>query len=126
MTDNIDYSNLEERKLKEIEHSKIKRKILRGYERTADTHAISQVENLEELIKDVKKNFDYYFENMKYYSVTKSSEKYKQDWLKERCNENVKIIDFACGNGENAIYAASCGATAIGIDISAEGIKISN
>jgi len=118
----IDYSNLEERKLKEIEHSKIRRKILVGYERIADTHAISQIDNLEELIKD-KKKFDYYFANMKYYSVTKSSEKYKQDWLKERCNKNVKIIDFACGNGENAIFAASCGATAIGIDISDEGIQ---
>ena len=120
--DNLDYSNLEERKIKEIEHSKVRREILRGYERIADTHVASQASNLEELVKD-KEKFEYYFENMKYYSITKSSENYKYKWIEKRCKENIEILDFACGNGENAIYAAKCGSNATGIDISEEGIK---
>ena len=67
---------MEERKLKEIEHSRKRREILQGFERIADTHAAEQVEDLETLIKD-KEKFNYYFSNMKYYSITISSEKFK-------------------------------------------------
>lgn len=38
----------------------------------------------------------------------------------------LKILDFACGNGENGIYAAQCGADVIGIDIWPEGIENAN
>ena len=113
---------MEERKLKEIEHSRKRREILQGFERLADTHAASQVENLEELIKD-KEQFEYHFSNMKFYSVTESSEKYKNDWLDKECSPNKKVLDFACGNGENGIYAATHGSEVIGIDISPEGIE---
>ena len=34
---------LEERKLKEIEHSRKRREVLQGFERIADTHAAAQV-----------------------------------------------------------------------------------
>ncbi len=119
---NLDYSKLEDRKIKEIEHSKVRREILRGFERIADTHSKSQVDNLEELVKD-KEKYNYYFANMKYYSITKSSEEYKQNWLKKRLKKGLKVIDWACGNGENAIFAASCGANVTGIDISEEGIN---
>ena len=51
---------LEERKLKEIEHSRKRREVLQGFERIADTHVADQVDNLEELIKD-KDKFNYYF-----------------------------------------------------------------
>lgn len=116
---------LEDRKLKEIEHSRKRREVLQGFERVADTHAASQIDNLDELIKD-KAKFDYYFSNMKYYSVVKDSEDYKYKWLKERCVSGRKILDFACGNGENGIFAASIGADCIGIDISPEGIFNAN
>ena len=113
---------MEERKLKEIEHSRKRREILQGFERIADTHAAEQVEDLETLIKD-KEKFNYYFSNMKYYSITISSEKFKHEWLEKICNQNnIRILDFACGNGENGIYAASLGADVEGIDISPEGI----
>ena len=60
---------------------------------------------------------------MKYYSITISSEKFKHEWLEKICNQNnIRILDFACGNGENGIYAASLGADVEGIDISPEGI----
>lgn len=113
---------MEDRKLKEIEHSKKRREILQGFERIADTHAVDQIEDLEELIKD-KEKFNYYFSNMKYYSITVSSEKYKTDWIEKNATSKDKILDFACGNGENGIYAASCGASVEGIDISPEGIE---
>ena len=112
---------LEDRKQKEIEHSRQRREILQGFERLADTHAAEQVDDLSELVRD-KEKFNYYFSNMKFYSVTAKSEKYKHDWLERHCNEDVKLLDFACGSGENGIYAASCGAEVIGIDISPEGV----
>ena len=71
---------MEERKIKEIEHSRQRRSILQGFERLSDTHAGSQIDDLDEVIKD-KALFDYHFANMKYYSITKSSEQYKHDWL---------------------------------------------
>jgi ubiquinone/menaquinone biosynthesis C-methylase UbiE len=116
---------LEKRKLEEIAHSKKRREILQGFERISDTHAASQIENLEELIKD-KEKFNYHFSNMKYYSVTGSSENYKNSWLKKECSKEKKILDFACGNGENGIYASSFGSECIGIDISPEGVENAN
>ena len=116
---------MEERKLKEIEHSKKRREVLQGFERLADTHAAEQVEDLNELIKD-KEKFNYYFSNMKYYAITGSSEEYKHKWLEKKAKQGKKIIDFACGSGENGIYAATCGADCIGIDISPEGVANSN
>jgi ubiquinone/menaquinone biosynthesis C-methylase UbiE len=116
---------MEDRKLKEIEHSRNRRKILQGFERIADTHAASQVKNLDELIKN-KQEFDYHFSNMKYYSVVVKSEDYKHAWLERHCKPGLKILDFACGNGENGIYAASLGAECTGIDISPEGVVNSN
>lgn len=116
---------MEERKLKEIEHSRKRREVLQGFERIADTHAAAQVENLDELIKD-KGQFDYHFSNMKYYAVTVSSEDYKHKWLDKRCASGKRILDFACGNGENGVYAATAGADCTGIDISPEGVANSN
>lgn len=116
---------IEDRKQKEIEHSKKRREILQGFERISDTHGAQQFENLEDMVKD-KDKFNYYFSNMKYYSITNLSEKYKNDWLDKECSERKKIIDFACGNGENGIYAAVSGAECIGIDISPEGVENAN
>ena len=82
-----------EEELKEIEHSKKKRNL--GFERFIDTHA-RLIDNLEELIKD-KEKFNYYFANMKFYSVTQSSEKYKADWIEKECKSipNPNMLDFA-------------------------------
>lgn len=116
---------LEERKLKEIEHSRKRREVLQGFERIADTHVAAQVENLDELIKD-KEQFEYHFSNMKFYSVVANSEEYKHKWLDQRCVPGKRILDFACGNGENGVYAASLGADCTGIDISPEGVANAN
>ena len=121
----MDKSKLEDRKLKEIEHSKQRRSILQGFERISDTHAAQNVENLEELVKD-KELFNYHFSNMKYYSITKASEDYKHAWLDDNCKDNTKILDFACGNGENGIYAASACSECLGIDIDPVGVANAN
>jgi ubiquinone/menaquinone biosynthesis C-methylase UbiE len=121
----MELEQLEERKIKEIEHSRKRREVLQGFERIADTHAAAQVEDLGELIKD-KDKFNYYFSNMKYYSVTVASEEYKQKWLDARCVPGKMVLDFACGNGENGVYAATVGADCIGIDISPEGVENAN
>ena len=130
MNDNIrnttfEFDNLEERKLKEIEHSRKRRSILQGFERHSDTDKSERVENLESVILD-KDEFDYNFSNMKFYSITNKSEEFQYKWLKERCAPGVKVLDFGCGNGENGIYAARCGADVTGIDISPEGVVNAN
>ena len=112
---------LEERKIKEIEHSKCRRTILQGSERRTDTHRTEQASDLDQLIRD-QKAFEYHFSNIKFYSITHLSESYQYDWIRAHCVQGVRVLDFACGNGENAIFAAQCGADCIGIDISPEGI----
>jgi ubiquinone/menaquinone biosynthesis C-methylase UbiE len=112
---------MEPRKLKEIEHSRVRRLILQGFERLIDTHTSAEIQNRDDFIKD-KKKIKRHFSNMKFYSITEKSEKFKKDWLAQRCRPGVRILDFACGNGENALLAAESGAEAIGIDISPEGI----
>lgn len=118
-------NSTEDRKIKEVEHSRIRRNILQGYERLSDTNKVEEVCNLDTLIRD-KKAFDYHFSNIKFYSIVQKSENYKNDWLRERCKPGVKVLDFACGNGENGIYAAQCGAEVVGIDISPEGTENAN
>jgi ubiquinone/menaquinone biosynthesis C-methylase UbiE len=116
---------LEPRKLAEIEHSRRRRSILQGFERRSDTHKDQEVPNLDLLILD-KEAFNYHFSNIKFYSVAQSSEAYQYFWLARKCRHGVKVLDFACGNGENAIFAAKCGAETIGIDISPDGVANAN
>jgi ubiquinone/menaquinone biosynthesis C-methylase UbiE len=117
--------NFEERKIKEIEHSRKRRSILQGFERHSDTNKSEEAKNLESMIRD-RQAFKYHFSNIKFYSITQSSEDYQYGWLKEKCRPGLKILDFACGNGENGIYAAQCGADVFGIDLSPEGIANAN
>jgi SAM-dependent methyltransferase len=117
--------NLDERKLKEIEHSRTRRSILRGFERHSDTHDSEAATELDTLIRD-QASFDYHFSNIKYYSITHASEAYQYQWLQERCKPGVNVLDFGCGNGENGIFAAQQGADVIGIDISPEGVDNAN
>lgn len=113
---------MEERKKKEIEHSAKRRSILQGFERISDTYGSDTVSKIQSLIKD-KKKFDYHFSNMKYYSITISSENYKEQWIKDNIKKKDRVLDFACGSGENGILAAKNGAKVDFIDISPEGIE---
>ena len=127
MGDNRDdqFGDLEPRKLKEIEHSRTRRSILQGFERRSDTSTEEQAEDLDVMIRD-KEAFKYHYSNIKFYSITQSSEEYQHAWLRARCTPGCRVLDFACGNGENGIYAAQLGADVTGIDISPEGVANAN
>jgi ubiquinone/menaquinone biosynthesis C-methylase UbiE len=116
---------LEERKRLEIEHSRVRRTILQGAERQADTHANEQAFGLDSLIRD-KAAFDYHFSNIKFYSVARASEQFQHELMRQMCGTGKTVLDFACGSGENGIYAAQLGADVVGIDISPEGITNAN
>lgn len=120
-----DVNSLDDRKIKEIEHSRKRRTILQGFERHSDTNKAEEAENLDKLIRD-KEAFKRHFSNIKFYSVTHSSEEYKNDWLGRKCGSGTKVLDFGCGNGENGIFSAQCGADVTGIDISPEGVENAN
>jgi ubiquinone/menaquinone biosynthesis C-methylase UbiE len=56
--------------------------------------------------------------NKKYYSTTRLSKEYVDNWVREYAKDKV-FLDYACGNGRNAILAAQSGAAlSIGLDIS--------
>jgi ubiquinone/menaquinone biosynthesis C-methylase UbiE len=61
--------------------------------------------------------------NRKYYSATQDSKNYVNSWIDREANGRV-FLDYACGNGFNAIRAAKAGAElAVGIDISAVSVQ---
>lgn len=113
---------LEERKLREIEHSRQRRSILQGFERHTDTTETERVNDMDALVRD-SDAFKHHFSNMKFYAVAKASEDYYFAWLRKRCNSGVRALDYCCGNGENALFMAKCGADTVGIDISPEGVE---
>lgn len=62
--------------------------------------------------------YERFYGNRKYYSATELSKAYVDDWIRENAKEKV-FLDYACGNGVNAIKAAKAGAKlSVGIDIS--------
>jgi ubiquinone/menaquinone biosynthesis C-methylase UbiE len=68
--------------------------------------------------------YERFYGNKKYYSATADSKKYVDDWIVSRAKGKV-FLDYACGDGVNAIKAAQAGASlAIGIDISR--VSVSN
>lgn len=63
-------------------------------------------------------DFERFYGNKKYYSTVKRSDEYTRNWIAREAKDNV-FLDYACGNGMNAIRAAQAGASlALGIDIS--------
>tara|TARA_B100000073_G_C23734117_1_gene571667 strand:+ start:2007 stop:2849 length:843 start_codon:yes stop_codon:yes gene_type:complete len=62
-------------------------------------------------------SFEKYYSNEKFYSTVQKSDNYKDNWIKEHTKNKV-FLDYACGNGKNAIYAAKNGASlSLGFDI---------
>ncbi len=99
ITDDQWIKSLDERKLKELEfHDKDRDK--------------SRVEILD------KDSYEKYYGNKKFYKTVKKSHDYTEKWIKENSRDKI-FLDYACGNGGNAIRAAQLGAKlSIGIDIS--------
>ena len=92
-------SSLDKRKLKELEFHNRDRNL----------------ELIESLPKDI---YEQLHGNKKFYKTVELSQRYTENWI--NTNSKGKIfLDYACGNGFNAIKAAKAGADlAIGIDIS--------
>ena len=70
-----------------------------------------------------KDAYEKLYGNRKYYHTTGLSSAYVDNWIQENARNGV-FLDYACGNGGNAIKAAKYGAKlAIGIDISPVSIE---
>lgn len=92
-------ASLDERKRRELEF----------HDRDRDRTAIANLDS---------DTFEKFYGNKKYYSATSRSKEYVNRWIAENAKGKV-FLDYACGNGEQAIKAAKAGARlAIGIDIS--------
>lgn len=112
---------IEDRKLKEIEHSDNRRAIVKGFEYQTDA-PMSKKDITEQLIAD-KLAYEHHFSNMKFYSISRSSFKYRDLLVFENIN-GAHVLDYCCGNGEMAIEMAARGAEhVIGIDISSVAVE---
>lgn len=75
---------------------------------------------IESMDKDTYKKF---YGNRKYYIAAEPARVYQDDWIKKYAKDKV-FLDYACGNGSNAIKAAKAGARlAIGLDISSISVE---
>ena len=96
-------SSLDERKRKELEF----------HDRDRDRAALPKLDS---------DTYERFYGNKKYYSATARSKAYVENWLATQVPGKV-FLDYACGNGVQAIVAAkNKAALSIGIDISAVSI----
>jgi SAM-dependent methyltransferase len=97
-------ASLEKRKIEELKFHDEDRDVSRASKSEHDDHA-----------RDTS--------NRKYYLTTQISRQWTQNWIQQHSKGKV-VLDFACGNGVNAIAAAEAGASlAIGLDISEVSVK---
>ena len=75
----------------------------------------------EKLKTDTRKH-RYLTSNLKFYSITKRSQNFVDNFLIKNCS-GKKVLDYCCGEGENTIFLAENKADAYGIDISPVSIK---
>ena len=87
-------------------------------QKEADFHNMIRDEALE----GKKAEFENLTSNRKFYSITRLSDDFVNDWIRGRCKDK-KVLDYCCGNGGYAISFAKNGADAVGIDISDVSIK---
>ncbi len=68
--------------------------------------------------------YEKYYGNKKYYLATRRSREFVKDWIATESKDRV-FLDYACGNGGNAIFAAQTrAALSLGFDIS--GVSVEN
>ncbi|MBB6091605.1 ubiquinone/menaquinone biosynthesis C-methylase UbiE [Povalibacter uvarum] len=86
-----------------------KRAELQFHDRDRDRKALTQID---------QDTYERFYGNKKYYQATDDSKRYVDDWIKTHVPGKV-FLDYACGNGVNAIKAARAGAAlSLGLDIS--------
>jgi len=110
---------MKERKKLEVEHSDRRRSIVTGYEYKTDAGG----EDIK--IDHIEKDDDYseHFSNMRFYSVTAASFKYRDKLLYSDI-KGVTALDYCCGNGEIGSEMAAKGANKVlGIDLSPVAIE---
>ena len=105
--DQIWQESLSDRKLKEIEfHDKDR-------DRKKEVYAGINEDDVQDT-----DTYEKFYGNRKYYQATADSNNYVDDWINNEARDKI-FLDYACGNGKNAIKAAKAGAQlAIGLDIS--------
>jgi len=105
---------LEDRKLKEIEHSDRRWSIVRAHEYKTDAAPVE----LDDKYVEQERAFEEHFSNMKFYSISRASFAHRDALLYSKVKGAV-ALDYCCGNGEIAIEMAKRGASKVlGIDIS--------
>lgn len=86
-----------------------KRKELEFHDRDRDRSAANKLDT---------DTYERFYGNRKYYAATGRSREYLNQWMAKHVPGKV-FLDYACGNGSQAIRAAKAGASlAVGIDIS--------
>lgn len=68
-------------------------------------------------------DFDRKYPNLRVYSVVGSSRAFVERWLSTVGTE-TRLLDFCCGEGAWTLTGASLGAISLGVDISAESIRV--
>jgi len=98
-------STLNDRKIKELQF----------HDRGRDQNRVKQIQASD--------TYEKFYGYKKYYAATKRSNEFVKNWIKKESAGKV-FLDYACGNGENAIFAANCGATlGLGFDISGVSVQ---
>jgi len=93
-----------------------KRKEWKFHDRDRDKARIDNVKSTD--------TYEKFYGNRKYYAITKRSNQFVKNWIAIESKGKV-FLDYACGDGGNAIFAAQSGASlSLGFDISRLSIRI--
>lgn len=76
----------------------------------------------DEKLKDNSLEFARLTSNIKFYSITRRSQKFVNNFLIKNCS-GKRVLDYCCGDGDLTIFLAENGAEAFGIDISSVSIQ---
>ena len=85
-----------------------------------------QEKEFHNLLRDLKEGtpeYRFYTSNKKFYSVTRRSVAYLENWLKIHCQSGAKVLEYGCGTGGFSFFLASLGAHVVGLDLSSLGIS---
>ncbi len=105
LNDEFWMNSLDDRKRKELEFHDLDR----DSSRMEESHA--------------NDTFEQFYGNKKYYKITNRSYGFVDDWIEKNAKGKV-FLDYACGNGENAIKASLADASlSLGLDISSVSVN---